>query len=231
MKGQDKMVQVLVVDDHLMTREGLRVLLSSDPGIEVVGDAGSGEEAIEKAGQQEPDVVLMDIGLPGMNGIEATRRIKEARPATAVIMITAYGSETYVVEALRAGAAGYLLKDSSRRLLCDTVSAVLDGASLVGSGLLRRAIGESPGALQPRTDGPAHSDITQRMPLFTDRLTPRELDVLRLVAQGHANKEIAAKLNVAEYTVKKHVHNVIAKLNVYDRTQAAIVAVKVGLVD
>ncbi len=102
---------------------------------------------------------------------------------------------------------------------------------MVGSGLLRRAIGEPQRPPLPRTDGPAHSALMQRMPLFAERLTPREMDVLRLVAQGHANKEIARKLNVAEYTVKKHVHNVIAKLNVSDRTQVAIVAVKVGLVD
>ncbi len=227
----ERVVRVLVVDDHTVVRKGLRAMLGGDPGLEVVGEASGGEEAVSKAAELEPDVVLMDIQMPDISGIESTRRIKEAKPATCVIMITVYESEIYVVEALRAGAAGYLLKDSSPELLCHAVKAVVDGASMVGSALLRRAVGGAARDPQLRRDGPAGPGLMQRMPLFTERLTAREMDVLRLVAQGLANKEIARKLNVAEFTAKKHVQNIIAKLNVSDRTQAAIVAVKVGVVD
>lgn len=220
----EKVLRVLVVDDHPVVREGLRAMLRIDPGIEVVAEAGSGEEAIEQAARLEPDVVLTDIRMPGMSGIEVTQRVKAMRPSTAVIVLTIYDSEMYVVEALRAGAAGYLVKDSSRELLCHTINAVVDGGTMVPSGLLRQAI---QGLLQrPRATAEELGDSP-----VAERLTPRELEVLRLVALGQANREIARRLSLAEVTVKKHVQSIIGKLGVSDRTNAAIMAVRLGLVE
>jgi len=218
-------LRVLVVDDHPVVREGLRSMLSSDPGIEVVGEADSGEKAIEMADQMEPHVVLTDIRMPGMSGIEVTRQVKAAWPGTAVIVLTMYDSEMYVVEALRAGAAGYLVKDSSRELLCHAINSVVDGGTMVRSGLLRRAIQ----GLMRTPRQPAEGEVVD--PVVTERFTARELDVLRLVSQGHANREIAGELSLAEVTVKKHVQSIIGKLGVSDRTHAAIVAVRLGLVE
>ena len=214
----------MVVDDHPVVREGLRTMLTSEPGIEVIAEAGGGAEAVEKAYRLEPDVVLTDIRMPGMGGIEVTQQIKSARPSTAVIVLTMYDSEIYVVEALRAGAAGYLVKDSSRELLCHAINAVVDGGTMVRSGLLRQAI---QGLLRAPKD-PEHSQAGSPA---TERFTARELDVLRLVTQGRGNREIAKELNLAEITIKKHVQSIIGKLGVSDRTHAAIVAVRLGLVD
>jgi two-component system response regulator DegU len=214
----------MLVDDHPVVREGLRAMLDSDPGVEVVAEAASGEEAVEKAVQLEPDVLLTDIRMPGVSGIEVTQRVKAALPGTAVIVLTMYDSEMYVIEALRAGAAGYLVKDSSRELLCHAINAVMDGGTIVRSGLLRQAI---QGLLrlpeQVQGSGAEHH--------LTERFTPRELDVVRLVTQGRANREIARELNLAEVTVKKHVQSIIAKLGASDRTHAAMVAVRLGLVE
>ena len=215
---------VVVVDDHPVVREGLRAMLDSDPGIEVIGEASSGEEAIEMATQLQPDVVLTDIRMPGMSGIEVTQRIKASLPGTAVIVLTMYDSEMYVVEALRAGAAGYLVKDSSRELLCHAINAVIDGGTMVRSGLLRQAIQGLLRIPQPEEEPGEDRGVIERF-------TPRELDVLRLVAQGHANREIARELSLAEVTIKKHVQNIIGKLGASDRTHAAIVAVRMGLVE
>jgi two-component system response regulator DegU len=212
------------VDDHPVVREGLRAMLDSDPGVEVVAEAASGEEALEKAVQLEPDVLLTDIRMPGVSGIEVTQRIKQALPGTAVIVLTMYDSEMYVVEALRAGAAGYLVKDSSRELLLHAINAVMDGGTIVRSGLLRQAIQGLLRLPQQVEDSGAEHHLTERF-------TPRELDVVRLVTQGRANREIARELNLAEVTVKKHVQSIIAKLGASDRTHAAMVAVRLGLVE
>ncbi|MBI4333898.1 MAG: response regulator transcription factor [Chloroflexi bacterium] len=212
--------RVMVVDDHPVVRDGIRAMLAGQPGIEVVGSAGSGEEAIEKAGELKPDVILMDIRIPGMSGIEATRRIKEQFPQVAVIVLTMYDSETYVVEALRAGAAGYLVKDSSRELLCSAIEAVVSGGAMVQAGLLRRAISAGP----PK-------GVETKSGALAERLTPREMEVLRLVAQGKDNREICQHLFLAEVTVKKHVQSIMAKLGVSDRTNAALAAIRMGLVE
>ncbi|MFQ5875342.1 MAG: response regulator transcription factor, partial [Dehalococcoidia bacterium] len=140
MTTENKVIQVLVVDDHPVVREGLRAMLRSEPGIEVVGEASSGEEAVELCRQLKPDVVLVDIRMPGMSGIEVTQRIKSVQPSSAVIVLTMYDSEMYVVEAIRAGAAGYLVKDSSRELLSHAINSVVDGGNIVRSGLLIQAI-------------------------------------------------------------------------------------------
>ena len=219
-----RLLGVLVVDDHPVVREGLRAMLDSDPGIEVIGEASSGQEGVEMAIQLAPDVVLTDIRMPGMSGIEVTQRIKAALPGTPVIVLTMYDSEMYVVEALRAGAAGYLVKDSSREFLCHAINAVMDGGTMVRSGLLRQAI---QGILRIPQPDEGHGEQQG----IVERFTPREMDVLRLVAQGHANREIARELSLVEVTIKKHVSSIIGKLGASDRTHAAIVAVRMGLVE
>lgn len=220
-----KVVRVLLVDDHPVVREGLRAMLGGAPGIEVVDEAGNGDEAIEKATRLEPDVVLMDIQMPGMNGIEVTQRLKAARPGIAVIVLTMYDSGMYMVAALRAGAAGYLAKDSSRDLLRHAINAVTDGGTIVRSGLLRQAV---QGVMHwPREA----SGKGQTGSMIAEQFTERELVVLRLVAQGHANREIAKELSLAEVTVKKYVQSIIGKLGVSDRTNAAILAVRMGLAE
>lgn len=200
-------------------------MLSYDPAIEVVGEAGNGEQALELVSQLEPDVVLIDIRMPGMNGIEATQRIKEARPATAVVILTMYDSPMYVLEALRIGASGYLVKSLSRELLCHAVNAAAEGGTTVGSGLLR----DAPRRLMPVPR--QADDIVVPLRAAVERFTVRELEVLNLVAQGFANKEIASRLNLAEVTVKKYVQSIMAKLGATDRTHAAILAVRLGLVE
>ena len=216
-------IKVLLVDDHTVVREGVRTMLSAEPDIAVVGEVSSGEEALQKAQELEPHMILMDIRMLGMNGTEASRRIKSAMPTTSVIMLTMYDSDMYVVEAIQAGAAGYLTKDVSRELLCDAIRSVVDGGTMVRSGLLRRAINS---LMRASAGGKLESDVS-----LVERLTPRELDVLKLLARGYANKEICQELHLAEITVKKHVQNVIQKLGASDRTHATIQAVKLGLAE
>ncbi|MBI2919097.1 MAG: response regulator transcription factor [Chloroflexi bacterium] len=218
MKGN---VKVLLVDDHPVVREGLRNMLASEPGIEVVGEVASGEEAIEKSNALSPNVVLMDIRMPGMNGIEATQQIKKNHPSICIIMLTMYDSEMYIVEAVRSGAAGYLTKDASRDLLCHAVKAAMDGGVMLRSALLVRAIQ----GIMPLRQEPGDTEASSAL----SRLTPREMEVLRLLAQGQGNKEICASLNLAEVTVKKHVQSIMGKLGCSDRTHAAILGVRLGL--
>jgi DNA-binding NarL/FixJ family response regulator len=216
-------ITVLLVDDHTVVREGVRTMLSEERDIVVVGEASSGEEAIQKATELDPNVVLMDIRMPGMSGTEAVRQIKSARPITPVIMLTMYDSDMYVVDALQAGAAGYLTKDVSRELLCHAIRLVVDGGTTVRSGLLKCAIDA---LLRASAGKKQESGVS-----LVEHLTPRELDVLRLLACGHGNKEICRELHLAEVTVKKYVQQVIQKLGVSDRTNAAIHAVRLGLVE
>ena len=217
----DSNIKVLLVDDHQVVREGLRTMLADEPDIRLVGEASCGEEAVRATDDMEPDVVLMDVRMPGMGGMEATRLIKSSHPTTSVIMVTMYDNEMYVVESLRAGAAGYLTKDSSRDLLCHAIRAAVDGGTLVRSELLGRALQSPPLTAKSAGNGGDTS--------LLECLTPRELEVLTLLAQGHRNKDLCAQLNVAEVTVKKHVQNIIGKLGVSDRTHAAVLAVRLGL--
>jgi DNA-binding NarL/FixJ family response regulator len=198
-------IRVLVVDDHPVMRKGLGVMLDNDPEIEVVGEAGNGEEAVEKALELEPQVVLMDIRMPGMSGVEAMQRIKATRPGIAVIVTTVYESGMYVVEALRAGAAGYLVKDFSQELICHAVHAVMDGGATVEGSLLRQTAEK----LMGRPSRPGEGESGESW--VTERFTPREMEILRLVAQGHGNRQIARDLSLAEVTVKKYVQSILGK--------------------
>ncbi len=210
---------VLLVDDHPVVRDGIRYMLRLDSQVEVIGVASDGEEAITKTNDLNPDVILMDIRMPRMSGIEATQKIKEAHPNVAIIVLTMYDSELHVIEALRAGAAGYLVKDSPPELLCHAIHAVRSGGTMVKSGLLRRAVQRTlPGINDGR--GP-----------MVETLTAREMEVLRLIAKGCDNRGISQELILAEVTVKKYVQNVMAKLGVSDRTNAAISAMRMGLVE
>ena len=207
-------IRVLLVDDHPVVRQGLRALLSTQDGIEVVGEADDGDVAVSAAERLSPDVVLMDVVMPAMDGVEALRRIVERRPQTRVVMLTSYADERRAMEAVDAGASGFLLKDASPR---DVVSAIR--AAHRGEAVLHPAVAAKLMAERRRPPA-AHSD-----------LTPRELEVLRLVARGLQNKRIAAELHLSEKTVKTHVSAVLRKLDVTDRTQAAMYAVRERLVE
>jgi DNA-binding NarL/FixJ family response regulator len=221
---EDK-IKVLLVDDHPVVREGLRAMLATAQDIEIVAEAGDGLEAIEKASEHRPNVVLMDLRMPNLDGIEATRRIKSQLPSTSVIVLTIYDDDAYIVDAVRAGAGGYLLKDASKDLLLHTIRAVNSGGMLVKTNLLREAILSLADTAGDQSVG-KHVGATA-----PSDLTPRERDVLRLVVHGESNKQIGRALSISDDTVKKHVQAILSKLDVSDRTQAAVKAIRDGLVD
>lgn len=216
-------IRILLVDDHHLVVEGLRAVLSTDDEFEVVGEARTGREAITAAERLRPEIILMDIRMPDMNGISATREIKQVVPNTSVIMLTMYENPDYLFEAVKAGASGYVLKDVAGPDLLDAIHTVVDGGSLlnqevVGKFLRRLAADAEHASVAPTAPGPS-----------PDRLTPRELEVLRLIAAGLSNKEIGARLSVSVATVKTHLEHILQKLQVSDRTQAAVQAVTRGL--
>ncbi|MER7518421.1 response regulator transcription factor [Streptomyces sp. NPDC126499] len=216
-------IRVLIADDQSMVRQGFTVLLNAEPGIRVVGQAVDGAEAIAQAAELRPDVVLMDIRMPGTGGIEATRVLTSPADSTVrVLVLTTFDLDEYVYEALRAGAAGFLLKDASAEELAQAVRIVARGDALLAPNVTKRLIAEF-SRLSP---------VTPRPPL-RDRvggLTERETEVLTLIAHGLSNAEIASRLVVAEQTVKTYVGRILAKLSLRDRTQAAVHAYETGLV-
>ncbi|TFV32596.1 response regulator transcription factor [Streptomyces sp. T1317-0309] len=214
-------VRVLISDDQMMVRQGFTVLLNARPGIEVVGQAVDGEEAVAMVAELAPDVVLMDIRMPGLGGIEATRRITADAPHPRVLVLTTFDLDEYVYDALRAGASGFLLKDASADQLAEAVRVVAAGDALLAPGITRRLIAE----FSRLTDAP-RAPLKQRV----GDLTERETEVLALIAQGLSNAEIAGSLVVAEQTVKTHVGRILVKLGLRDRTQAAVFAYESGLV-
>ncbi|WP_329464366.1 response regulator transcription factor [Streptomyces sp. NBC_01431] len=216
-------IRVLIVDDQMMVREGFSVLLGAQPDIEVVGEAVDGREAVAQVQALRPDVVLMDIRMPGMNGIEATREIVAAGDASKVLVLTTFDLDEYVYQALRAGASGFLLKDASARQLAEGVRVVASGEALLAPSVTRRLINEFARVVPaPRAGAPAPGQV--------DELTDRETEVLVLIAQGLSNQEIADRLVVAESTIKTHVSRVLVKLGLRDRTQAAVYAYETRLV-
>lgn len=209
--------RVLLVDDHELVRQGIAAMLAKAEGIQVVGEARTGREAIELARRELPDVILMDVRMPDMDGLEATRRIKDERPRTAVVMVTMHENPAYLREAVRAGAAGYLLKDVGREELVDAIRQVAGGGAFIEGQMLKGMLTD----MKPA--GP--------MPTAARNLTKREREILALVAEGMSNREIAERLVLSPETVKSHVAAILEKLGVSDRTQAAIYAVKNGLVE
>jgi len=207
------MIRLLIADDHMVVREGLRTLLEVAPDIELVGEAADGAEAVRLAGELAPNVVLMDLRMPNMDGMEATRQIKSLYPEVEVVILTTYDDDDHIIGGLRAGARGYLLKDARREALFDAIRAASRGESLLPSAVIDRVV--------------AHLHKPRRAK--TQTLSAREMEVLGLLAQGAANKEVARKLHISERTVKAHVTSIFNKLGVSSRTAAVAVALKQGL--
>ncbi|MCW4385583.1 response regulator transcription factor [Salinibacterium sp. SYSU T00001] len=217
------MTRVLLVDDQDLVRAGFRTILQSEPGIEVVGEAASGADAIDRARELQPDVICMDVQMPGMDGLEATRMlVADASVAAGVLILTTFDRDDYLFEALQAGASGFLLKNARAEELIDAVQIVARGDALLSPSVTRRVIarfaGDEPAAPAAITNSAAVRDLTER-----------ELEVLGLIAAGLSNSEIAAKLYVGEATVKTHVSKVLMKLGLRDRIQAVIFAYEHGL--
>lgn len=210
-------MKLLLCDDQAVIRDGLELLLKLEKDFQVVGCAQDGAEAVELAARHQPDLVLMDLKMPGMNGIEATREIRRKFPHIKVLVLTTYDDDEWVFDALRAGASGYLLKDTPRQKLVEAVRGTVEGKSFVDPAVAGKLIQQVAGH-QP-----------QPASLLTRKLTERELDVLRLLAKGMTNAEIASALYLSEGTVRNHISAILEKLGVSDRTQAAIVAIRHGV--
>ncbi|HEX6291880.1 MAG TPA: response regulator transcription factor [Herpetosiphonaceae bacterium] len=208
-------IHVLVVDDHVVVRKGIRALLATEPDIKVVGEASDGEEAIAEANRLRPHVILMDIVMPHMDGIEAIQRILASQPEAGILVLTSYDAEDKVFPAIKAGALGYTLKDSGPAELVRAIHRVHRGESSLHPSIARKVLHEL-----------AHPS---ERPPTSDPLTEREVDVLRLVAHGQSDQQIAAVLTISEATVRKHVSNIRSKLHLASRTQAALYALREGL--
>jgi DNA-binding NarL/FixJ family response regulator len=216
-------IRLLIVDDQALVRTGFRMILEAEPDLEIVGEAADGEQAVAEATRLRPDVVLMDIRMPRMDGVEATRRLasRNAEAGIRVLILTTFDLDEYVVEALRAGASGFLLKDAPPEDLIDAIRVVADGEALLAPSVTRRLLDRFAG-LFPHME--------QTPPPGLDQLTDRELEVLRQIARGLSNAEIAKELYVSETTVKTHVGRVFMKLGLRDRVQAVVLAYESGLV-
>ncbi len=218
----------MIVEDHQMTLVGLKMLLEKDSGIEVVGEAVNGSEAVQKAHLTTPEVILMDIGLPEMDGIEATQRIKKAHPGIRVIMLTSKDNERDVFAALAAGADAYCMKGISIESLANAIEAVKEGTAWLDPAVARMVLGRFQGT-SPQADGGMPSGPNEAA-LADCPLTSRELEVLKLIVDGLSNPEIAERLTITKATAKAHVHSILQKLCVDDRTQAAVLAMRQGYV-
>jgi len=233
-------IRVLLVDDQALIREGLGIILGAQPDISVVGYAADGQEAIEQARRLRPDVIMMDIKMPRLNGIQATRQIKKALPAIQIIILTTYAEDELVFEGIRAGALGYLLKDITRDKLAEAVRGAARGEAQIDpavaaqvlaefqrmSNVLRRTVLDT--VQCPPT---LAKEATTKLPPMMEALTPREETILRLLTEGLTNAGIAARLHLSEGTVKNHVSEILSKLQANDRTHAVVLAIKRGLLD
>jgi DNA-binding NarL/FixJ family response regulator len=216
-EAKKRPLRLLIAEDHVVVRQALRVMLEMEPELQVVGEAPNGELALSLAHELKPDLVLMDIRMEGMDGVEATRRLRQELPDIGVLVLTGYGEDAVLLKAVEAGAHGFLLKDSSAVEVKDAIQRVVRGESLVTPSLLRRLLNEF--SQREREIPPAHGD-----------LTPRELEVLEALAQGMSNEEIARELVISEKTVKTHLGNIFSKLHVEGRVQAMLYAIRQGLV-
>jgi len=207
--------RVLVVDDQLLFRSGLVGLLQTDGRVDVVGQAAEGAEAVRLVGELNPDVVLMDLRMPGLDGVEASRQITAGYPGVRVLVVSGFGADSFVIDALKAGASGYLLKDSGIDAIVSSIVAVTAGESVMTQTIADRVL----------------QMLTMMPKQFYDGLTEREVEILRLLAQGLANKQIAYRLRVSDKTIRNHISNVYRKLGISDRTQAVLYAVRKGLIE
>jgi DNA-binding NarL/FixJ family response regulator len=212
-------VRILLADDHNILRDGMRLLLERQPGFDVVGEAADGREIVELAREHQPDVVVMDIAMPNMNGIEATRRIVEKQPHTGVVILSMHYDESYVIRSLKAGARAYLLKDALKTELIAAIRAVAEGRSFFSPKISRILQEDYVGALESRGAEDSY-----------ELLTDREREILQLVAEGKTNKEIASTLNVSLYTVDTHRTHILQKLNLHSVPELILYAVRKGII-
>ena len=226
-------IHVLLVDDLVIVRQGLATILKYAPGIQVTGEAGDGEEAVALAQALRPDVILMDLKMPRLGGIPATRRIRAALPETRVIILTTYDADDLVFEGIKAGAQGYLLKDTAGETLAEAIRGVVRGESQLDPSVARKVLDEFQrlAGLVPGRPTAAAIGAGQEQEVEVEPLTPREDEVLRLLVEGLSNKEIGARLHLTEGTVKNYVSAIIDKLHANDRTHAVVTAIRRGLVD
>jgi len=217
-------IRVLLVDDQAVVREGLKSMLAPESDIRVVGEAANGQQAIAQASRLSPDVVLMDVRMPGMDGLTALEALKRIQPRTSVLMVTLYDDYQYLERAVIAGAAGYILKDASRDEVVRAVRVTAEGGAIIDPSVLPGLLERMSRLATSIASGPA-DELSHRM----EQLTPREIEVLRLVAKGRTNPQIAEELILSPTTVKTHIQNILQKLDVSDRTQAAVLAVRHGL--
>jgi DNA-binding NarL/FixJ family response regulator len=212
-----QVVRVLIADDQTLFRSGLAKLLEEDPRVDIIGQASDGADVIKRAAALKPDVVLMDLKMPNVDGIEATRTIASEHPEIKVLVLTTFDADSYVLQALRAGASGYVLKDSQPSAIISSILAVKSGERVMASAVANRVLDMVTGTTTPKE--------------FYDGLTAREVEIIKLLAIGQANKQIAYKLHISEKTVRNHVSHMYEKLNIYDRSQAVLYAVRKGLVE
>ncbi len=211
------MMKILLCDDQAVIRDGLEMLLTLEKDFQVVGAAQDGAEAVELATQKQPDLILMDLKMPGTNGIEATRQIHAKFPNMKILVLTTYDDDEWVFDAIRAGASGYLLKDTPRQKIVEAIRGTVDGKSFLDPAIAGKLMNQ------------VASNQKQPTSLLVEKLTERELDVLRLIAKGFNNNDVAGQLHLSEGTVRNHVSAILEKLGVSDRTQAAVIAIQHGL--
>jgi len=209
--------RVLIADDQTLFRSGLARLLDEDPRVEIVGQAVDGADAVRQAIKLKPDVVLMDLKMPNVDGVEATRQIRAQLPDMKILILTTFDADNHVLQALEAGVSGYVLKDSVAEAIVTSIQAVVSGERVMAGAVANRVLDMLTGAATPKE--------------FYDGLTTREVEILKLLATGMANKQIAFRLKISEKTVRNHVSNMYQKLNIYDRSQAVLYAVRKGLVE
>ena len=209
-------MRIVICDDQDIVRDGLELLLKLEKDIEVVGIASDGAEAVETAVHTKPDLILMDLKMPVMNGVDATREIRAKCPGTRILVLTTYGTDDWVLDALRAGASGYLLKDAAREEVVGAIRGTIEGKTYIDPAVAGKILGELSG-------------VKKKPAALTGKLTQREAEVLQLLARGLSNEDISKQLFLSEGTVRNHISSIVAKLGVSDRTQAAIIAVQHGL--